>query len=102
MYHIRVRNDEDKKDIVIDTNSYVLIANTELGEEGEGLYANSVISNTSPEDVLHLLLGMDEIRDRIIKNHPIVGLMYELKDELIDRTITKDLLKGTTETFERG
>lgn len=101
MYHIRVRNDEDKKDTVIDTNSYVLIANTELEEEGEGLYANSVIRNASPEDVLHLLLGMDEIRDRIIKSHPIVGLMYELKDELIDRTITKDLLRGTTETFER-
>lgn len=101
MYHIRVRNDEDKKDTVIDTNSYVLIAHTELEEEGEGLYANSVIRDASAEDVLHLLLGMDEIRNRIIKNHPIVGLMYELKDELVERTITKDLLRGTTETYER-
>ena len=99
MYHILIT--DKKKDKVIldtDTNTYTVVANGVHEDDDEGTYAASGATEASNEEILQLLLGMDMLKERLIKNHPITGLMYALKDEIVDKTITHDLLTGEVTT----
>ena len=91
MYHVTITNLKDGKVLTDnDTNSFAVVAKAE--HEGDtGMLCTCGIDEGSITDGMEIILGMQSLTESLIKDHPILGLMLSMKDELIKDTTTIDL-----------
>ena len=106
MYRITIIDSDDNKIIRdLESDAYVFVAEDTKDEDntegaGNGIYAGAGINGATAMTTLKLLMSMDSIKGQIVKDNPIIGLAYGLKDGLVEKMIIHDLLGGTTTTEE--
>lgn len=93
-YHITIKDDDGR--ILTDGESDA-IAVAYHGDDG--INGHTMI-DCDGRTIFHLLLTLDELRDHIMSDNPILRYIYERRDEIIESKIAVDI--GTIKRAMQG
>ena len=98
MYEIIIR-DLDEQEVLthVTTNAFMLTAlqenagNPDTGADDRGVVCSSAAHEASAYDMLKLILGFDTLKEKYIKDHPLLRLAYAMKDDIVDSMTSIDV-----------
>ena len=88
MYHVKITDDTGRVVTESDGDGLVLIHHSE--DEG-GLHCLELVDGITNGEMLSIIMGLDYMKNKILDGHPILKVMYAIRDEFVGGVMEIDL-----------
>lgn len=85
MYEITIRDTEsEERSSTVTTSAFMCVTLKDHEGDESSVRCDSAADKVSTLDLLKVIIGLDELKERYFRDHPVLRFAYAIKDDIFD------------------